>query len=88
MILELQLIESSWKPASFQSNASAPPAHNDTINGSDDQATDSEGHDYFMAKVSCLTSKVCCITITFFLAYMFCDVLRSSLVIIAIEFAF
>lgn len=51
MILEMQLIESSWKPASFQSDGNAPPTHKDTLSGSDDQATDSEGHDYFMAKV-------------------------------------
>lgn len=61
MILEMQLTESSWKPASFQSDVNAPPAHKD-VNGSDDQATDSEGHDYFMAKVSCLTNKVNCTT--------------------------
>nr|XP_017230550.1 PREDICTED: SH3 domain-containing protein 1 isoform X2 [Daucus carota subsp. sativus] len=51
MILEMQLIESSWKPETSHRNVNAPPAHKDaTISGSDDQATDSEGHDYFMAK--------------------------------------
>lgn len=55
----MQLIESSWKPEPSHRNVNAPPAHKDaTISGSDDQATDSEGHDYFMAKVTCWTVKV------------------------------
>lgn len=66
MILEMQLIESSWKPASFQGDLNAPSTHKDTLSGSDDQATDSEGQDYFMAKVSCWTNKVLYAVLSFF----------------------
>lgn len=67
----MQLIESSWKPESFKSDVNTAPAHKDnTLSGSDDQTTDSEGHDYFMAKVSCLTIKCVVLTFNFFSKYV------------------
>lgn len=66
----MQLIESSWKPANHQGDLNAPPAPKDTLSGSDDQATNNEGHDYFMAKVSCLTNKVLYAVLSFFSKYV------------------